>query len=48
MRFAGPLGDYRFNTMIDHMAVEQAVGLWMGRYRGIDYPAPRFCWVSFQ
>ena len=34
--------------MIDHMAMEQAVGLWGGRYRGVDYPAPRFCWVSFQ
>jgi predicted AlkP superfamily pyrophosphatase or phosphodiesterase len=48
MRFASPLGDYRFNTMIDHMAMEQAVGLWRGCYRGVDYPAPRFCWVSFQ
>ncbi|HKN91873.1 MAG TPA: alkaline phosphatase family protein [Acidimicrobiia bacterium] len=48
MRFAGNLGEYRFNTMIDHMATEQAVGLWQGRYRGVDYPAPRFCWVSFQ
>src|SRR5581483_8448159 len=48
LEFAGPLGDYRFNTMIDHMALEQAVGLWRGRYRGVDYPAPRFSWVSFQ
>ncbi len=48
LRFAGNLGDYRFNTMIDHMAMEQAVGLWDGHYRGVDYPAPRFCWVSFQ
>jgi predicted AlkP superfamily pyrophosphatase or phosphodiesterase len=28
--------------------MEQAVGLWDGRYRGVHYPAPRFCWVSFQ
>jgi len=48
LEFAGDLGDYRFNTMIDHMAMEQAVGLWAGRYRGVEYPAPRFCWVSFQ
>jgi phosphonoacetate hydrolase len=48
LRFAGPMGDYRFNTIIDHMAMEQAVGLWDGRYRGTEYPAPRFCWVSFQ
>jgi predicted AlkP superfamily pyrophosphatase or phosphodiesterase len=46
--FAGEFGDYRFNTVIDHVAMEQAVGLWAGRYRGVDYPPPRFCWISFQ
>ena len=47
-RFAADLGDYRFNTVIDHMAMEQAVGLWRGRYRGVAYPRPRFTWVGFQ
>ena len=47
--FAQGVGDYRFNTMIDHMAMEQAVGLWRGRYLGQDYrQRPTFMWVSFQ
>jgi hypothetical protein len=49
LAFAQGIGDYRFNTMIDHMAMEQAVGLWRGRYLGEDYPQrPTFMWVSFQ
>ncbi|MDQ3945683.1 MAG: alkaline phosphatase family protein [Actinomycetota bacterium] len=49
LRFAEGLGDYRFNTLIDHMAMEQAVGLWRGRYLGQDYrERPKFTWVSFQ
>jgi hypothetical protein len=47
-RFASELGAYRFNTLIDHMATEQAVGLWSGGYLGIEYPKPRFTWVGFQ
>lgn len=45
-RFASGLGDYRWSTLIDHMAAEQAVGIWDGHYRGVDYPRPRFMWVS--
>lgn len=49
LRFADGLGDYRFNTLIDHMAMDQAVGLWQGRYLGRDHPKlPAFMWVSFQ
>ena len=49
LAFAEGVGDYRFNTMIDHMAMEQAVGLWRGRYLDGDYPQrPMFTWVSFQ
>ncbi|MGH9040375.1 MAG: alkaline phosphatase family protein [Acidimicrobiia bacterium] len=49
LRHAGGIGDYRFNTMIDHMAMEQAVGLWRGHYLNQDYPErPAFMWVSFQ
>jgi phosphonoacetate hydrolase len=49
LAFAEGVGDYRFNTMIDHMAMDQAVGLWRGRYLGQDYPRrPDFMWVSFQ
>jgi hypothetical protein len=46
--FAGGLGEYRFNTLIDHMAMEQAVAIWDGRYLGTAYPPPRLMWVSFQ
>ncbi|MGH9001481.1 MAG: alkaline phosphatase family protein [Acidimicrobiia bacterium] len=48
MAFAAELGDYRFNTLIDHMALAQARGIWDGHYLGVDYPLPRFMWVSFQ
>jgi hypothetical protein len=49
LRFAEGLGDYRFNTMIDHMAMDQAVGLWRKGYLGRDYEQlPAFTWVSFQ
>ncbi|MGH8990392.1 MAG: alkaline phosphatase family protein [Acidimicrobiia bacterium] len=49
LRFAEGLGDYRFNTLIDHMAMDQAVGLWRGHHLGRKYPQrPDFCWVSFQ
>lgn len=46
--FAAAFGDYRFNTVIDHLAMEQAVGLWDGLYLGVEYPRPRFLWVGFQ
>lgn len=34
-------------TIIDHQAVEQAVGIWSGRYRDQSYPLPRFMWINF-
>lgn len=48
LHHATGLGDYRFNTLIDHMAVEQAVGIWSGHFQGRAYPKPKFMWVSFQ
>jgi predicted AlkP superfamily pyrophosphatase or phosphodiesterase len=48
LRFAGEMGDYRFNTLIDHMALDQATSIWNGSYLGVEYPQPRFMWVSFQ
>jgi phosphonoacetate hydrolase len=46
-RFASEMGDYRWSTMIDHMAVQQAVGIWDGHHLGTSYDrAPRFMWVS--
>ena len=46
-RFVRPLKDYRWSSRIDHTGVEQAVGIWSGRYRGIEMPRPRFMWVNF-
>jgi phosphonoacetate hydrolase len=46
-RFASELGDYRWSTLIDHMAVGQAVGIWDGHLLGTAYDRrPRFMWVS--
>jgi predicted AlkP superfamily pyrophosphatase or phosphodiesterase len=39
--------DYAWHTMVDHLAVEQAVGIWEGSFRGVSYAAPRLCWISF-
>jgi hypothetical protein len=39
--------DYAWHTMVDHLAVEQAVGIWDGSFRGATYPRPRLCWISF-
>lgn len=46
-RFVRPLKDYRWSSRIDHTSVEQAAGIWSGRYRGVDIPRPRFMWVNF-
>ena len=48
LRFAEGLGDYRFNTVMDHLALVQATGVWGGPFMGVEYPPPRFMWVSFQ
>lgn len=46
-RFVRPSKDYSWSSVVDHMATEQAVGLWKGSYRGESYPRPRFMWVNF-
>lgn len=46
-RFVRPSKDYRWSSLIDHTAVEQFCGIWGGRYRGRDWPAPAFSWVNF-
>jgi len=46
-RFVRPSKDYQWSTIIDHMGVEQACGIWSGHYRDVTYPAPRFMWVNF-
>jgi predicted AlkP superfamily pyrophosphatase or phosphodiesterase len=46
-RFVRPVKEYRWSSIVDHMGVEQAVGIWGGRYRDASYPPPRFMWVNF-
>lgn len=46
-RFVRPSKDYSWASVIDHMATEQAVGIWSGHYRDVSYPMPKFCWVNF-
>jgi len=46
-RFVRPSKDYAWSSVVDHMAVEQAVGIWSGRYRDEQHPPPRFMWVNF-
>jgi predicted AlkP superfamily pyrophosphatase or phosphodiesterase len=47
-RFVRPSKDYSWSSVVDHMCVEQALGILGGHYRDHDYPvAPRFMWVNF-
>ncbi|MBI2168355.1 MAG: alkaline phosphatase family protein [Actinobacteria bacterium] len=46
-RFVRPVKEYRWSSIVDHLCVEQAEGLWSGHYRGVSYPIPRFMWVNF-
>ena len=46
-RFVRPSKDYSWSTIIDHMCVEQAVGILSGHYRDTTYPLPKFMWVNF-
>lgn len=46
-RFVRPYKEYRWSSIVDHLAVEQAAGIWSGHYRERAYPPPRFMWVNF-
>lgn len=46
-RFVRPSKNYAWSSVVDHMGVEQAVGIWSGHYRGVAYPLPRFMWCNF-
>jgi phosphonoacetate hydrolase len=47
-RFVRPVKEYRWSSLIDHSAVQQAVGLWGdGPYLGLDLGMPRFTWCNF-
>jgi hypothetical protein len=46
-RFVRPSKDYSWSSIVDHMGIEQACGIWSGHYRDVAYPLPRFMWVNF-
>ncbi|MFI5047569.1 MAG: alkaline phosphatase family protein, partial [Acidimicrobiia bacterium] len=46
-RFVRPHKDYSWSSVVDHMGTEQAVAIWDGRYRDVDYLAPTFMFVNF-
>lgn len=46
-RFVRPSKDYSWSSTIDHMGVEQAVGVLSGHYRDVSYPLPRFMFANF-
>jgi hypothetical protein len=46
-RFVRPSKDYSWSSVVDHMGIEQACGIWSGHYRDVEYPRPRFMWVNF-
>jgi hypothetical protein len=46
-RFVRPSKDYAWSTVIDHLGIEQAVGIWSGEFRDQSYPLPRFMWCNF-
>lgn len=45
-RFVRPSKDYSWSSVVDHMAIEQAVGIIGGFYRDRSYPPARFLWVN--
>lgn len=46
-RFVRPSKDYSWSSIVDHMAMDQAVGILSGHYRDIGYPLPRFMFTNF-
>ncbi|MGH9031447.1 MAG: alkaline phosphatase family protein [Acidimicrobiia bacterium] len=46
-RFVRPSKDCSWSTIVDHMGVEQACGIWDGHFLDATYPHPRFMWCNF-
>jgi predicted AlkP superfamily pyrophosphatase or phosphodiesterase len=46
-RFVRPSKDYSWSSIVDHMGVDQALGIVAGNYREVSYPTPRFMWCNF-
>jgi predicted AlkP superfamily pyrophosphatase or phosphodiesterase len=46
-RFVRPSKDYAWSSVVDHMCIDQVLGVLAGNYRGVAYPVPRFMWCNF-
>jgi predicted AlkP superfamily pyrophosphatase or phosphodiesterase len=46
-RFVRPSKDYSWSSVVDHMGIDQALGILSGHYRDVSYPMPRFMWCNF-
>jgi predicted AlkP superfamily pyrophosphatase or phosphodiesterase len=46
-RFVRPSKDYSWSSVVDHMGLDQALGILGGSYRDEAYPLPRFLWCNF-
>ncbi len=46
-RFVRPSKDYSWSSVVDHMGIDQALGIIAGNYRDVSYPIPRFLWCNF-
>jgi phosphonoacetate hydrolase len=46
-RFVRPSKDYSWSSVVDHMGIDQALGILSGHYREVTYPMPRFMWCNF-
>jgi phosphonoacetate hydrolase len=46
-RFVRPSKDYSWSSVVDHMGVDQALGIVAGSSRDTTYPTPRFMWCNF-
>ncbi|HUI47369.1 MAG TPA: alkaline phosphatase family protein [Acidimicrobiia bacterium] len=46
-RFVRPSKDYSWSSVVDHMGVDQTLGIIGGHYRDTAYPQPRFLWCNF-
>jgi len=42
-----PSKDYSWSSVVDHMGIDQALGVLSGSYRDVSYPVPRFMWCNF-
>ena len=46
-RFVRPSKDYNWSSVVDHLAMEQVVGVLNGSYQDREFPMPSYMWANF-